>query len=150
MSWSESGPPLQIDLQRSRLLTGYLFLLLVTVLAAIALLDAPLWFRLLLVLPVIGTIIHALCHHAWRVTGAALVELHWHGDGDWRAHTRAGEDLAMELMSDSYWHARVLVLNFRSSGRRHSVVLLPDMLERNLFRQLRVRLLLEGVPSIPA
>ena len=144
MSYRGSAPPLQIELHRSQLLTVCLLLLLVTALTAICLTDVGNLLRLLIALPVIAGVVHALRYHAWRVAGNALVRLTWSAAGVWTATTRDGRVLDLQLAPDSYWHARILVLNFTAGGKKYSVMLLPDMLPGNVFRRLRVRLRLEG------
>ena len=148
MSSNGSGPPLQIELRASPLLTVYLLLLLAMSLSAIALAEADMLFRLLLAVAVFAVVIRALCFQAWRVADDALVQLVWTADGQWTARTRHGDSENLQLAADSYWHARMLVLNFTAGGRRKSIVLLPDMLRPAVFRQLRVRLRLEGAGAV--
>lgn len=144
MSLSGSGPPLRIDLRRSRLLTLCLFLLLASALTAVGLSDIGILLQILFALMATAGVAHALYVHAWRLGGNALIRLNWSAEGRWTAMTRNGSELDLQLAADSYWHADILVLNFRAGRKRRSVVLLPDMIARGLFRQLRVRIRLEG------
>jgi toxin CptA len=89
--------------------------------------------------------------HNWRqqAGGAGKIHsLHWKSDGDWLLITAAGEQLDAELQVSSYAHPSLVVLNFHLPGprRSHSVVLFPDALDRETFRQLRVRWGVMGDP----
>ncbi len=76
----------------------------------------------------------------------AVTELLWTREGEWRLRERGGRECVCRLRHDSYAHPFLTVLNF-AGDRRCSVVLLPDSLDRDTFRRLRVRLGLHGANS---
>jgi hypothetical protein len=88
---------------------------------------------------------HAL--HAARRADRSLVSLVWLADGEWRLTERGGATRSGRLRWDSYAHPWLTVLNF-TGARRCSVVLLPDSLDPETFRRLRVRLGLQGMAAI--
>jgi hypothetical protein len=56
-----------------------------------------------------------------------------------------GEISSAILRGDSYISRFLLILNFKIEGRRftHSIIILPDALDKSSFRQLRAHLLLQ-------
>jgi len=71
------------------------------------------------------------------------VAVTWGPEGDWWWRDRAGER-AVRLRADSYCSPAVVVLRFEAPRWRRDVVLLPDSLDPEVLRRLRVRLRLEG------
>jgi hypothetical protein len=91
--------------------------------------------RLTLNLLILMSYYHTLRYHVWLLDNplknCALYNDHvWLGDGQ-----------IATIASDSYQSQWLVVLRVRlSSGRKHTLVIFPDAMEVNLFRQLRVRL----------
>lgn len=65
-----------------------------------------------------------------------------HGDGGWQLENHRGEMQAARLLSSSYLHPRLVILNFALDQRPHrrNLVLCPDSLDAQTLRQLRARL----------
>jgi hypothetical protein len=84
--------------------------------------------------------------HVARRADRSLVSLVWLADGEWRLTERGGATRTGRLRWDSYVHPWLTVLNF-TGARRCSVVLLPDSLDPETFRRLRVRLGLQGMAA---
>jgi len=56
----------------------------------------------------------------------------------------SGREIKTRLMPQVFMLPWLVIMHFRSDGGRvHHLVLLPDMLEREVFRRLRVRLMIE-------
>ena len=82
-------------------------------------------------------------HPAFGFGKRALQRLTWQADGSWLVQDAEGRKAEAELLSSSYVHTRMLVLNFQlKSGGRRTRVLLGDELEPDLLRRLRARLLI--------
>lgn len=78
----------------------------------------------------------------------AIVELIWDAMGEWTLRDAAGGELQARLVPGAYVHPQLVILSFvpvgqrrRWHGRRHTVILLNDMLDAGSLRRLRVRLL---------
>lgn len=83
----------------------------------------------------------AFARHAFLTHPRAVVRLIWPAYGPWLLVRRDGTKDKAALRGDSYVHPGMVVLNFdlRPTGRT-SVVLLPDSLDAEALRRLRVRL----------
>jgi toxin CptA len=69
----------------------------------------------------------------------------WHPDGSWTLTLASGRALDARLLPSSYVSPSLVVLSFRCGRLRYcSLVLLPDNLQPDLLRRLRVRLRLAG------
>ena len=73
-----------------------------------------------------------------------LSSLLWQADDQWSLILASGKQLSATLRRDSFIGASILILNFSLEGSRggRSVVLLPNMVERALYRSLRARLMM--------
>ncbi len=80
----------------------------------------------------------------WRVFHG-FVAMFWSGRGEVYLENTRGEICLAVLQGDSYISRFLLVLNFKIKGRRlsRSIILLPDAIDKSLFRQLRAQLLLQ-------
>ena len=79
---------------------------------------------------------------AWRGV-ATRVAVTWDPEGEWWWRDETGER-RVRLRADSYCSPAMVVLRFQAARWRRDVVLLPDSLEPEVLRRLRVRLRLEG------
>ncbi|MGB1580922.1 MAG: protein YgfX, partial [Nevskiales bacterium] len=72
----------------------------------------------------------------------AVRRLQWQADGNWLLSNERGELRPAELLPSSYLQPRLVILNFRlqESRQRRNVILLPDSLDFETLRRLRVRL----------
>lgn len=145
MSSRGSGSPLRIELRPSRLLQGAI--LGIHGGAALLVLTLPLPLPLLPLLllclaAVAGAIVHLRRSRHGRDSHAVRA-LYLAADGRWTLVTHQGESVDGSLRADSYLHPWLTVLNF-SGPRPRTIVLLPDSLDRDVFRRLRVRLRLQG------
>ena len=104
---------------------------------------------------VLGSLAYTECAHGARCLPSSVTTLLWTGDGMWEIGTRDGELLQADLAPNGgirpavYVHPALVVLNFRTGGRfGKAVVLLPDMVDSEAFRRLRVRLRFEGMKGV--
>lgn len=133
---------LEMNVASSRALVG----ILVSAHAASALLlgltGLP-WMGKLAALPVfLASLALSLRRHAWRLSPSAVVGLRL--EQECRAAFRRldGETLEGPLLGSSFVSPWLTVLKIRPDGRRLAVslVILPDAVEREAFRRLRVLL----------
>jgi hypothetical protein len=155
MSLKKSAPPLRIDLTRSRQL---LVLLLVIHLGATAMTffyDGFWALKLMIVLLVLASMIISM-HKAgwlkfapkdswWLLRWRYVPLLVWQSENAWQIATGAGHFVSAHLLPSSTCHASFIALNFRTDNepwwnRRISIVIFPDAIDKEIFRQLRVRL----------
>ncbi|MBK8638372.1 MAG: hypothetical protein IPN92_08815 [Chromatiaceae bacterium] len=81
----------------------------------------------------------------WHFWPWSLREAVWWPDGAWSLIQGDGRERDGRLLGSTYVSPALVVLNFRCGRwRTASLVLLPDNLEADLLRRLRVRLRLEG------
>jgi toxin CptA len=110
--------------------------------AAIALvpLDFPAWAKVLVVLLVAASLVHALRRHAWLSSAASVkaIELHEHD----RVTLEVGDGTrhAARVLGTTYVTPRLCVMNLRIAERlfvRHAVIV-ADNVDPEDFRRLRV------------
>lgn len=88
-------------------------------------------------------------HPAFGYGPMAIRRILAQADHRWTIETSAPKPVAAELLSSSYVHPRVLVLNFRvASGQKRSRVLLGDEVSPELLRKLRARLITDAGKSL--
>jgi len=146
MSFQESVAPLRIKLHRSGVLTGFILLAHGGAII-LSVLSLPLWTGLLLSLGVVCNLVYTLNRHVLMHGQYAIAELAWAINGDWHLITRDGKRHDAQLLRSTYLHARLVILNFVVDGGKRSIILLPDALDTNTFRRLRVRLQIEQYKS---
>ncbi|MBS0567472.1 MAG: hypothetical protein JSS59_08695 [Proteobacteria bacterium] len=132
----KSVPAIAFDYRPSRWLLLALALIATFALAAIALCGLNPWIKLALAA---STLAYAL-HSSWRFRHPPFAHVMWHSAGHWRLRDAAGSEQIGELD-----HAVVLgaliVLTLRVDPKRVcSFVLLPDNVDEEIRRRLRVRL----------
>lgn len=144
-----SIPPLRLAPRRSLWLVGLLLVAHAGAFALVFLIPAPAWIRVLLACLISISLIAALNTHALLRSRRAIVHAVWDSDNQWTLRNAAGDEFDARLLSGSYVNSALVILNF-SAGKRwlyRSLVLMPDSLDADTFRQLRVRLLHPPVPG---
>lgn len=108
-------------------------------LAALFSLPFPLWVKTALTFLLLLNLGYQLRRAAWLSAPSAAVALKLEGELALLT-TRAGEQLSGQILRDSLVTPHLTVLNVLSQGARlaRSVVILPDSLDAEAFRQLRV------------
>jgi toxin CptA len=127
----------QFELQPSRYLAAMLIAAHGITLAALFPLGLPVWATLAFLLLI--NLGYQLRQAAWLSSQSASVALTLDGD-QIILTTRDGEQLAGRIVRDSLVTSHLTVLNVLPQGARfsRSVVILPDSLDAESFRQLRV------------
>lgn len=139
MSSPAYAAPLRLDLRRSRRLALYLAAAHAGALAFIPFLPLGNVTGALLAILVLLCLARSGSARVLMRGDGDVVALVWERDGEWRLVERGGRTRVCRLRPDSYVHPWLTVLNF-AGERRCSVVLLPDSLDRDTYRRLRVRL----------
>lgn len=135
MSHDAYASPLVLEPGRSHYLSIYLVLTHALAQAVLLVpLNLPLILRFVLAAVVIGSFI-------WQITRVSPHRLVWQADGDWHLLFRDVGEATGSLRPATYVSTLLVILHFRlEQGGCCSVVLLPDMLDPQSFRRLRVRL----------
>jgi hypothetical protein len=155
MSSRKFEPPLHIELAPSR----WLLILLLAIHCGAALLvllfETPWWIKLaLLALVLVSAVINlyksgwirrmVLARRLW-LRWQPIPRLVWQSDNDWQLSTGNGQEVLADLLPTSSCQPAFVALNFRTDKSRwldryFSVVIFADAIDKEIFRQLRVRL----------
>ena len=129
----------QFTLQPSRYLAAMLITAHGATLVVLFSLALPIWAKAALASLMLFSLMHHLRRNAWLSAPSASVALMLVGDRVVLI-TRGGEQFAGQLLHDSVVTPLVTVLNVLLQGTHivRSVVILPDSLDAESFRQLRV------------
>jgi toxin CptA len=146
MSSTKYAQPLRLKPKPSRILIGLLTVGHLGAIAVLLPLDFPLIVKLLIAVVLLVSLVVAWRKQPGKVGEGGVQTLTWKADGDWLLETVDGESLNATLHESTYVHPWLVVLNFRQEGKHGllSFVLAPDALDRELFRELRVRLKVAG------
>lgn len=138
-------PPLYLSPERSVILFAFLLGSHLAAMGVMFLLPLELWLQLLVLFAIAASLIQAMCNHVLRSNSAAIKSAKWNGEGEWTLFTANGNEVAAQLQTSSYSQPWFVILNFSISRfRRRSLILLPDAVDPDLLRRLRVRLKLLG------
>lgn len=141
MSHAAYASPLVLEPGVSRYLILYLIMIHGLALAVVAApLNLPMAFRLGIALVIVISFIWQ-----WRRTRvndpARIYRLMWEVDDDWTLWCNDSSELVGQLRPESYESTWLVILRWQlQQGGRRTLVILPDMLDRQSFRRLRVRL----------
>ncbi|MEQ1743167.1 MAG: protein YgfX [Candidatus Nitrotoga sp.] len=108
-------------------------------LAVLVPLALPLWARILLALLVIISLLYHVWHDAWLIALSSNKTLQLDGDMV-QLVARNGDQVTARVLADSLVTPYITVLNVLPQGSylARSVIILPDSLDAESFRQLRV------------
>jgi toxin CptA len=132
----------RINLGISRVLALILAAAHAAALAMVWLADLP-WMVKIAVVPVfLGSLVFSIRLHAWRLAPSAVISLELDDECPVVFQLRDGRELEGELLGSSFVAPWLTVLNLRPAGRWRAchVVILPDAVDREAFRKLRVLL----------
>lgn len=155
MSSRKFEPPLHIELVPSRWLL--VLLLAIHIGAALLVVFFPItWLgRALLLVCLLASLMISLgktgwikvfpLGRRWLLRWQYIPRLTWQADNDWHISTCNGQEFLARLLPVSTCHVAFVALNFRTEQPRWrdrylSVVICADAIDREIFRQLRVRL----------
>ncbi len=142
-------PSLRLTPKRSTVLLSFMLIAHIGAMGVVLLLPLEFWLQCLLLLVVMMSLTQAICTHLLRSNESAIRSAEWNSEGEWTLLTANGDELAAQLKASSYLQPWCVVLNFSISrfGWR-SLILLPDAVDPELLRRLRVRLRLLGNADI--
>ncbi len=128
---------MQLDLHPSKyFLTIILF---AHAAAMLIILSLPIaWWAMVLIAALLAaSFVHMTKKHVSRRLPQAIISL-WVESQNWILLTRSGEKLIATLLPDSTSSSLAVVLNFKlKNGKRQSVLVFCDSIDKNSFRQLR-------------
>ncbi len=129
----------QFKFQPSRYLASLLIAAHGVTLAALLPLALPIWAKAALASLMLFSMVYHLRRDAWLSAPSSGIALNLEGD-QIVLTTRGGEQLAGQILRDSLVTPFFAVLNILPQGARlaRSVIVLPDSLDAESFRQLRV------------
>ncbi len=136
-----SLPPLRLTPYYSKQLAGYLLTTHLVALFVVITLIKSGWLAFTLAALTLFSFVRSYrCHLSYR--GRNIIRsAELDGQNKWLLQQADGEECAAELQPNSYIHPRLSVLNFRNEyGKRQSLIVLPDGIDGESFRRLRVRL----------
>ena len=129
----------QFNLQPSIYFTTVLVTSHGIALAVLTPLALPIWTRILLALLVLTSLLYHVWHDAWLLALSSNHTLLLDGDLV-QLITRNGDQVTAKVLTDSLVTPFITVLNVLPQGEylARSVIILPDSLDTESFRQLRV------------
>lgn len=154
MSFKKSVPPLNIDLAPSKVLLVILLVMYMGA-AGLTIFCIAQWYLVAPLLALLaGSVVLNLCRLGWMEVCCKNTRLgRWHStekltwlDGNsWKLFLKAGKAVQAQLLGSSTCLPYFAALNFKIDGnnwlnRHRSVVISPDAIDKEIFRQLRVHL----------
>jgi len=137
----DSTGSLFIRLGASRRLTVVLGAVYVGAIFCGFVVELPVAIRGIVAVCVLFAGVRCVALHGSRRSARAIVLLVWDRRGRWRLLQRDGRLLDVRLEPGGYTHPQLVVLVFRTApGRRLRVLMVPDMVDADQLRRLRVRL----------
>jgi len=142
MSSTAYATPLSLELRSSATLGVLVTVAHAGAAVSLAFTSLPLW---VLVPGAVGVLVSLLRVFPRFVSlrhPDAVHRVLWPAGDEWHLFTRGGQELVGTLLPETYLRPWLVVLRFKlpRSRMRRSVVILPDMLDANVMRRLRVRL----------
>ena len=141
--------PLRIELRASRLAALWLLPLHVAGVAVLPFTSLPFWSMVACLLACAGNLVWHWSRYVSR-RQAPLRTFIWKQDRDCGVVDDDGAAVACTLAPRAFVMPWLVILHYRTGGRRHSLFILPDMLPADTFRRLRVRLKTELCQVQPA
>ncbi len=131
----------QFNLHPSNYLAAILIAAHGVALAALLALPLPLWAQLVLTMLLLASLLRYLRRDAWLSAPSSAIALLLEGDRIVLT-TRSGDLWSGQLLRDSLGTPLLTILNVLPQGAHfaRSVIILPDSLDAESFRQLRVLL----------
>ena len=143
---SAARPVLRIDLRASWALAAILVVAHGGAIAAVLVVSMPSWLQLTAAAALAVNLANVLWRKALLQNPAAVVSIEIASDDVLSIRTRRGEWVEYDVCGDTYvlWFLTMLNLRRPGKGRRLSVAILPDAIEAEEFRKLRVWLRWKG------
>ncbi len=136
--------PLFLEVRPSRLMAAWLLLVTVAALLVLWLMPLPGWLSLFITSTVLFWLLMTWRKQVRRCHLDAVRSLVWGAGRQCRLMLHSGQQQVVELASRAFILPWLVILYFESPlWRPQQLVLLPDMLDADVFRRLRVRLKIE-------
>lgn len=134
--------PLKFSLKSSRFHAALVLFFYLGAIAVLFVLSLPWWMLLVLNALCLISLVFTLYKQVFHLSEKSIIRF-WHAADDcWALEDRMGHIHYAKLASDSICTLYFVLLNFRDQARklhsRISIVILPDSLSKDEFRQLRV------------
>ena len=131
--------PLLLEPGPSHSLRAWLVVIHVVAILLLPSLSLPAGAGLILLLLILFSLWHTIRRHSDSVSAVL-----WSEARSCRLSLASGQDIEARLMPQVFILPWLVIMRFKSDRKRlHQLVLLPDMLEPEVFRRLRVRLMIE-------
>lgn len=141
MSPQRFAEPLYLQPRPSLLLAGFFILGYATAAVALAYIDMSPAVRILLGLMLAVSLYRNLRVYVLLNSPRSLLKLVWDASGKWRAWDGFGREHEATLTPDYFVHPKLVIFSLKLEGLgRRAVLLLPDSLDSEVLRRLRVRL----------
>ena len=133
---------LRLELRPSRTLAILFAFMHCAALGLLLMLGMPWWGNLLAALALAVSAIHAIALHAWQARPGSIAALEIADDCKVAVLDRAGDWHDADLLSSSFVSPYLTVLNLRYVGARRSrsAIIVPDRVQADPYRRLRVLL----------
>ena len=89
------------------------------------------------------SLVYLLRRHGLLPDANTIVLMAWGSNNEWLVVTRDGREFSASLQKPIYLQAWIVILIFILNDQRRPIIILPDALDRDSFRRLRVRLQLD-------
>ena len=131
---------LRLSLKPSRYLAIGLTLGHLAAIGCVVIVPLTFWLKLILSGMLVASLIHTLTLHVWRSRASSIIALQCDRDGVAVIQMRSGEEREARVLGSSFVasYLTIVLLKPNTNRRVHTLVVLPDMLEPDIFRQLRV------------
>ncbi len=131
-----------IELSPSRRMLVILLMIHGGALAALYPAALPLWVKLVLSVAAVVSCWRLCRRWVFLAHPKAVTSIRWDGSGECLLLRRDNSEETGKLLPRSYVHPLlvILLLSNREGKPVHPVVIMPDMLNKHLFRRLRVKL----------
>ena len=128
-----------VSLRPSWILAAILVVAHGAAITVIALVGMPLWLQLILIAALVGSLAFEIKTVLLRAPDA-VVTLEFASDDTLTIQTRRGNWIRCEVLGSTYvtYFLSILNLNEQGGGRTKRVVILPDSIDAEDFRKLRV------------
>lgn len=159
MSSQQYASPLRLKIQASRVLDGTALILHVGAIAFALVSDVSLSVQLALVCAVLCSLLVFMSVQGYVAEIKPFVNLFprfdevvWGDNENWLLIDKKGEEQRAELLTSSFVHPKLTVVNLKILGkpwycRYRSFVFLPDNIDAETFRRLRIRLRWYSTPD---
>lgn len=130
---------LEIALRPSRLLTGWLVVGHALAIGCVVIAPMDVAAQVPAILALIASAAWQTLAHGLRRFPGSVVGLHWDADGGVTVRLRDGRELPARIQADSFVSPYLTVVRLKANEMlSRAVIVLPDTLDPNTFRRLRV------------